>query len=565
VRPDAQALRAAARPAVARLMREHGLVGVSLALADASGLLWAEGLGAADREAGHLARADTVYRAGSIAKPLTATAVVTLSRQGALALDRPLTAQLPGFAIRTRFPGGLAGITPRAVLAHRSGLPADLARGMYSEEPFTRVTAALAEEYAAFPPGLLYSYSNVGYSLLGHALQVASGRPFAVHLRETLLAPLALGHTELDGAPRAGPGVARGYRRGSPVADLPVRDVPALGLYTTARDLARFGQALLADGRLEGRQVLPAGLAAELFSPQPVEIPLDPHTWLGLGWFLEEDTVPGSGRVARHGGTTLVSAGELIVLPERGLAVAVLSNSAEGRAGVAAIAQSVLAAALYPTTPPAPTGAGRTDERPPAPEPTAAAGSFATSLGLITLLPGGHELCACLLGEALPVVAFADGWFAVDPQAAHRLPTELAGLGRARLAVRRINDLELLVARDGGRETVLGGQAVTGELPPAWRRRLGEYRVLDPDPGFPIEGPSLAEQHGVLCMSYRMPRLTASTIRVPLRPIADDEAVIQGLGRHRGETVRFVRTDAGERLRFSGYLAEPVAEASPGR
>ncbi|MCU0935626.1 MAG: hypothetical protein MUF66_06030, partial [Gammaproteobacteria bacterium] len=56
-------------------------------------------------------------------------------------------------------------------------------------------------------------------------------------------------------------------------------------------------------------------------------------------------------------------------------------------------------------------------------------------------------------------------------------------------------------------------------------------------------------------MSYRLPVLTDQTVRLPLRPLSDDEAVIAGLGRNRGETVRMEERDGERLLRFSGFLA----------
>jgi hypothetical protein len=84
---------------------------------------------------------------------------------------------------------------------------------------------------------------------------------------------------------------------------------------------------------------------------------------------------------------------------------------------------------------------------------------------------------------------------------------------------------------------------------------VGDYQVVNPDPGFPLEDLRLRHEHGVLCMSYRLPVLTDQTVRLPLRPLSDDEAVIAGLGRTRGETVRMEERDGERLLRFSGFLA----------
>jgi hypothetical protein len=55
-------------------------------------------------------------------------------------------------------------------------------------------------------------------------------------------------------------------------------------------------------------------------------------------------------------------------------------------------------------------------------------------------------------------------------------------------------------------------------------------------------------------MSYRLPKLSQARIQVPLRPISDTEAIILGLGRTRGETLRAISVDGEERLRYSGFV-----------
>jgi hypothetical protein len=55
-------------------------------------------------------------------------------------------------------------------------------------------------------------------------------------------------------------------------------------------------------------------------------------------------------------------------------------------------------------------------------------------------------------------------------------------------------------------------------------------------------------------MSYKLPMLSDQTIQVPLQPVSDTEAIILGLGRTRGETLRAVTVNGEERLRYSGFI-----------
>ncbi len=131
-------------------------------------VLCEEGFGLADVAKNQAATADTRYRAGSLAKPMTAIAVMQLAEKGMVDIDQPLVGYLPVFSIRSRFDTTAQPITVRSVLSHHAGLPTDLNKGMWTEQPFTAVASKLREEYACFPPNLVFSYSNVGYTLLGH-------------------------------------------------------------------------------------------------------------------------------------------------------------------------------------------------------------------------------------------------------------------------------------------------------------------------------------------------------------------------------------------------------------
>ncbi|MFY9973697.1 MAG: hypothetical protein WAK53_05550, partial [Chromatiaceae bacterium] len=84
----------------------------------------------------------------------------------------------------------------------------------------------------------------------------------------------------------------------------------------------------------------------------------------------------------------------------------------------------------------------------------------------------------------------------------------------------------------------------------------------NPDAHFPLTDPEVKLREGHLCMSYKLPRLSSSTIQVPLRPISDTEAIILGLGRTRGETLRAITVDGAERLRYSGFEGRRLSTES---
>lgn len=553
-------LRDALAPLIADARKRFGIPALSLALVRGERLLWAEGFGLADPARGIPADANTRYRAGSLAKPFTALAVLALESAGEIDIDQPLSAYLNGFTIKRRFAASANPITVRSVLTHHAGLPSDLNKGLWSETAFTEVMPALRDEYAAFPPHLVFAYSNLGYSLLGHLVQSLAEAPFAATMHEQLFEPLGMVGTRFAASPSADLPLAVGYKQGRALDPLPIRDVPAQGLETTAADLGRFVGALLCGGRLDGRQVLPPHLIETAMTPQNADVALDLDVVTGLGWFLEADAVPGAGPAVRHGGATLAYTAELMLLPEEGVGIAVLASAGGARNVVSQLARSVLAQSLKLMPEPLPPDlllAEAVVPRPPAGEPIDSDGRYATDFGLIAIRSDASKLCACMTGETLDLVASPQGWLGIgDATSTGAIASAIRPLANMRLQTRRIDGREVVVADSGDGEMVLGEKIAPEPLSKEWLARVGHYRIVNPDPDFPVVDVSLKLNEGQLCMSYRMPLLTADRIQIPIRPVADDQGIVLGLGRTRGDTVRFIQREGKPMLRYSGYFAE---------
>jgi len=546
-------------PLITAAQERFQVPGISLALVRGRELLWAEGFGYADRAQGVPAGPHTRYRAGSLAKPVTAMAVMQLEEAGELDIDQPLHAYLPGFSIRSRFDTTAEPITVRSVLNHHSGLPTDLSKGMWSRTPYTRVAQQLGEEYTAFPPNLVYCYSNVGYTLLGDLVEKVSAQPYPHYVQTRIFDPVGM-HSSGFGAPGDAGRLAKGYRNGQEEAPLPMRDLPAQGLQTSAHDLGRFAMMLLAGGQLDAARVLQPETLEQMIEPQNLDVALDMGIINGLGWFLEQDTIPGGGRVIRHGGTTLLYSAELILLPEQGLGVAVLANAGGSRNIVARLAEEILKRVLRRVPEPLTAGLFLDEIEKQRVEWQRAemGGHYATDLGLISIRPKSAKLCACIVDETFDLIPYPNGWFGIARDAMASLPPVVKPLAKMRFQTRRIDGKEVVVAQNGDQQTVLGEKIPPGPIPEVWKQRVGEYELVNPDQEFPLEEPRLKINSGQLCMSYRMPLLSDSTIQVPLRPISDTEAIILGLGRTRGETLRAVQIDGEERLRYSGYIGRKI-------
>jgi CubicO group peptidase (beta-lactamase class C family) len=554
-------MRGSLAPLIRAAQEKYLVPGIALVLVRGDRTLWLEGFGYASKETGSPVTPDTVFRVGSLAKPFTALAVLQLAEQGALDIDQPLAAYLPGFSIRSRFDVVAKPITPRSLLCHHAGLPTDLNKGMWTDASYREVAERLGEEYAAFPPFMVFSYSNVAYTLLGHMVEQVSGTTYPQYMGRNLFAPLGMGRTGF-GKGEVVADHAAGYRRGEPLDLLPIRDLPAHGLQTTAADLGAFMRAFLGGGALNGQRVAAKETLEEMIEPQNSDVALDLEIVNGLGWFLEQDTIPGAGRVVRHGGTTLAFAAELLLLPDAGLGVAVLANAQGSRFIVSRLAEEILTRMTSGTEASQPKGKllADLDKGVSASLPGELEGNYATDFGLISIKPQDAKLCACIVDETVDLIPYPNGWFGVVQDAGRSLPPALRPLAKLRFQTRVIDGREVVVAKRGDKTSILGEKVPDDVIPEPWLKRVGSYELLNPDNGFPLVDPQIKLRDGQLCMSYRLPKLSSKTIQVPIRPISNTEAIILGLGRTRGETLRAFVEDGEERVRYSGFIGRRLPE-----
>ncbi|MEK6279550.1 MAG: serine hydrolase domain-containing protein [Acidobacteriota bacterium] len=163
---------------IARHMTEMGAPGMTLALADRSGLLRSSQYGFADVKAGVKVSPQTLFEIGSVSKSFVALAILQLAEEGKLDLHKPVIAYLPWLKVESSF----APFTTHHLLSHTSGL---------SGMPLLMRVAATTLR-TGFEPGARFVYCNIGYVLLGFILEAIDKRPFAEIMRQRVLVPLGM-------------------------------------------------------------------------------------------------------------------------------------------------------------------------------------------------------------------------------------------------------------------------------------------------------------------------------------------------------------------------------------
>lgn len=299
---------------------ERAVVGDAVRYADDSGTLLPDG----ERVPMTL---DTVFDIASLTKLFTATVVLRLVADGALDLDRPVGATFPEWGT-----GHRARVRLRDLLTHISGLPA---HANLWELPAARRRDAVLGMALESDPGTTVTYSCLGYITAGWLAEQATGSTLPELLRDYVTGPLELADTGyLPGDPTRvaateyEPYVGRGMVRGS------VHDENSwslggttgnAGIFSTAADVARFGEMLRGHGAVDGVRVLPADIAHEMHTDQlPPDV--DPGYRAGFGPRIGDASFMGclvdTGAIG-HTGFTGTS---LVIDRDRGLTVVLLTN-----------------------------------------------------------------------------------------------------------------------------------------------------------------------------------------------------------------------------------------------
>ena len=534
-----------------RALRRYELEGLSAAVVRADGVLWSAGAGFAGE--GQPATRDTVYPVASLTKPITAVAVLQLAAEGRLDLDAPVADVLPEFTVQPRFPDA-PPITPRHLLTHHAGLAQDRLAGAVgaAPPPFRSVLPWLAAEPPSFAPGEIFSYSNLGFDVLGAVIEAVEGEPYAAAMTRRVLGPLGMKTASFARDPSRP--LATGYALGAPRPPVEVRDTPAVGLYASATDLAALARMVLSGGEVVGRRVLDAESTTASISPQNAASPLDGPFRIGMPWWLDRASYGGrAGTLAAHSGSNPYCQGHILLAPDRDLGVVVLMNSNDALVAPTVAFQLLEAALGYAGLP--------EDAVPPyslaAAPPEATPGWYATAQGMLQVEDTGDGLQ--LKGLGIPL--------RLDPAPGGLYRPQLKVLGLP-MKLPPLESLRIFFATDGVRRSfgvsipgigpvVLGGAIEPSPPTPAWEARLGAWEIANLAPGeHPLfDRPSLAVEEGFVVLKYEVqPGFSAPDLVLPLALLSDEEAVVQGLGTGFGDAVHVTRSPSGERLEHAGLV-----------
>jgi len=312
---------------VPRLMRLYGIPGVNIALVRDGQIVYTAAYGDADKRAGRKMTVDMPMRVQSISKSVAAWAVLKLAEEGKLNLDDPIEKHLRGWKLpASDYPPD--GVTVRRLLSHTAGLPLGDVFALYSpDEAVPTLKESLTHSAVLFQmPDKSFSYSNVGYNLLELMIEAVTGRDFAEYMKNEVLYPLGMYHSDFEWSEKSLASAPLGYTlEGKPVSPYRYPERASGGLIATAEDIARFCIAGMPS--FSAQRVLARPAIEKLYFAQAKSLGIYSAVFdaYGFGYYTEGLS---DGKLAvSHGGQGTGWMSHFHAVPETGDAIVILTNS----------------------------------------------------------------------------------------------------------------------------------------------------------------------------------------------------------------------------------------------
>ncbi|MFC7338518.1 serine hydrolase domain-containing protein [Haloferula chungangensis] len=270
-------------------------------LADKEGILHLQANGFSNIETKTPMDGDALFWIASMTKPVTGTAVMMMQEAGLLSVEDQVSKHLPEFRKLKDAKGKPVEVTIRQLLTHSSGL------SELSPEEARRITTLaelsqlVVEKPVQFEPGSKWKYCQTGINTAGRIVEVLSGQSFPKFLEERLFGPLGMKDTTFYPTEAQAKRLATSYRLtdggvleeaevymlgGKLPTDRNRYPMANGGLFSTAKDYARFCRMILNGGELARRRYLKPESVQQMTTVQSwdLETGFTPGNGWGPGW-----------------------------------------------------------------------------------------------------------------------------------------------------------------------------------------------------------------------------------------------------------------------------------------
>ena len=274
-------------------------------------------VGLADIDSNRAMKKGNLFSIASMTKPIVSAAVMILQDEGKLSFDDKVSKYIPAFA-DVKLKNGEAPsreITIRDCVTHTAGLAgAQIFRGSLEN-----AVNELAKRPLAFSPGEKWQYSP-GLNVAGRIVEIVAQQPLEDFLKQRIFEPLSMNQTTFFPRARQIRRMATLYEKNEAQTALrPTESFlgsyskieapnPSGGLFSTARDMFRFYQMVLNDGKLRRQRIVSSAGVDKMTSPKTGDLKtgFTPGNCWGLGWCIVREPQGTTAMLSRgtfgHGG-----------------------------------------------------------------------------------------------------------------------------------------------------------------------------------------------------------------------------------------------------------------------
>lgn len=321
---------------VQKALTDWHIPGVAVCIVKDGKVDWMKGYGVTEWGTSRKVDEATLFGIGSNTKAFTGTLAALLDAEKKLSLDDKVQKWLPGFKLYDPWVAKEATLTD--LLCHRLGLETFQGDFMYFDSDLTKedVLQKLSMVKPMYGFRSRWGYANAAFLAAGEVMAKATGKTWHQLLKERFFSPLGMSRTITTSAEMS---KAENISTAHTVVNGSVRKIaygrldnmaPAGSIFSSASDMSKWMQMLLADGKFNGQMVVPQTAIQKTRTPQSI-LGNGGHPFnkahfslYGLGWFLEEY----SGRkIVSHTGGVNGFVTSVALVPEEGLGIVVLTNT----------------------------------------------------------------------------------------------------------------------------------------------------------------------------------------------------------------------------------------------
>jgi CubicO group peptidase (beta-lactamase class C family) len=314
-----------------KLMQLYNVPGLSIAIIDNFRIVWTKGYGVIEAASTKPVTPMTLFQAGSISKPVAATAALYLVEQGKLSLDENVNLKLKTWRVPDNEFTKDEKVTLRRLMSHTAGLTIHGFPGYDVNDPMPTLVEIFNGEKPAntapirvdLIPGTQERYSGGGVTIEQQLVMDVTGEPFPNLMRKIVLDKIGMKESSYEQPlppARAAATAAGTYADGKTVHGRwhVYPEMAAAGLWTTPTDLSRFAIEIALSKQGKSNRVLSQNMTRQMLTPVLDEA--------GLGFFLDKDN-PGQ---FGHNGADEGFQALLTMNAESGNGVAIMANSDNG-------------------------------------------------------------------------------------------------------------------------------------------------------------------------------------------------------------------------------------------